>query len=983
MLTCTRSPELISAQARSDYNVYYIDFAECDLPRTSQGMLSELLASHSRSAQLSDDDGMIVGRVCKNIMGLFNSGVKETLEIKLELQPIDQPSREEWLNNINIYRSSKGMKAVSDYPMTPSSDGVIAPIPHNPRSSVGGIEAFHHVLTARTPREDDCCQTSQSRNGSRAGSPALSHRSGMTGQEMHVQQIDTSFMQQAAAYESPVFDNEFEDGPARKRARLTQADWRGRGSFGTQAGPLRAVASTAASIRDFRPVQASNTSLVNDLMPRAPTPRAAEKRPVPLQRAAFANSSLRRFSTGEMSTTPSPTSEADTPQLEPLLETAVSTPWEFMPSSPPQLYLAESVAPSSPGLPEAFDLNDLGQATDLDMLDQDAAEEQPPIQEDKTTEKAKHRSEQRRRIKEKNSQMDWIAVKPGPTSMLPTTTRRGEDFKVSHAAARSAVPSSPGGKATKGKRDPVPDLSSLPPPAMNTGALIAASPTPTQPDDLTQCYDPTPELLRTASAPGSLPGNIAQAAITAGAPQPQRMLSLPGDAPLQPKPQSATASSLRPLALPSSRPTSPCPVQQDTTASNGPISKPCALPPKQTTVASGARRDARMRRAESWNIAMSSDIDSDAGGLPDASNRGLKRSRSTSDKTTSHRIKKQLEASVASGEAPKFCPNCGEVKPATWRCYWILEADGAGEDIPVGKGTGVHWVEPLIREPKTGKILRHRIYKQWSHLTSEQRESGLWVQLTFCSPCGDYIRKHQAVRPMSLWNKEAQAALPKGRGKSRAKAKSRANSTFHSDVGFLTSDVFTDSAYQIYTDPSSEMPPGMTDQVAPSVFSPPNEPASALAPSPIKSFASGTVAMLAQINEREPLDKENQDPSEPPRTPSPKSKSALITPPLPGDNDGLDYLFNGTSTGFTPLKTPRRSPRKIGDATESLLQTPSKAIMGIDGIDFGSDFADFPKFTPRTQKMIDDCALGATAEDPFANIDGFDSTFTWGDTLKS
>ncbi len=99
------SPELLSRLGQ-DYTVYAYDYSEYDNPLVGQGMLSWALAAASPTpgAPAQQSRQLITGRVCKNILGLFSNGVKETLEVKLRLVPVPTVLQNEYLNTMEKYR---------------------------------------------------------------------------------------------------------------------------------------------------------------------------------------------------------------------------------------------------------------------------------------------------------------------------------------------------------------------------------------------------------------------------------------------------------------------------------------------------------------------------------------------------------------------------------------------------------------------------------------------------------------------------------------------------------------------------------------------------------------------------------------------------------------------------------------------------------------------------------------------------------------
>src|SRR5215469_9034381 len=295
------SPELI-AKLEHDYTVYAYDYSEYETPLVGQGMLSRVLASASPTpnAPASESRTMITGRVCKNIMGLFSNGVKETLEVKLKLVPVPSCLQGEYLKNMETYRN-----------MTRPT------MPADPRHNIGSIEPLHNLLSqGQSPMEEDWNMTTGNPGSSRCASPTPSHRSAIRGNEFNQSRPDSLMSMRPSQVEEATDDQNYEEGPTRKRARLTTTEWHGRGAFGGKTDSLRVAASTSGSLRDFRPSShVTNSSAGNEQQPRAPTPRPFEKRAA-LQRTLSTGSSLRRQSSSMDYVSPYPQSEASTPQSD-------------------------------------------------------------------------------------------------------------------------------------------------------------------------------------------------------------------------------------------------------------------------------------------------------------------------------------------------------------------------------------------------------------------------------------------------------------------------------------------------------------------------------------------------------------------------------------------------------------------------------------------------------------------------------------------
>ena len=104
------SPELVAALGQ-DYTVYAYDYSEYETPLVGQGMLSWVLASSSStpSAPAHQSRTIVTGRVCKNLLGLFSSNSQETLEVKLRLVPVPTSLQSEYIESMKKYRDISHM----------------------------------------------------------------------------------------------------------------------------------------------------------------------------------------------------------------------------------------------------------------------------------------------------------------------------------------------------------------------------------------------------------------------------------------------------------------------------------------------------------------------------------------------------------------------------------------------------------------------------------------------------------------------------------------------------------------------------------------------------------------------------------------------------------------------------------------------------------------------------------------------------------
>ncbi|KAL1297710.1 hypothetical protein AAFC00_006258 [Neodothiora populina] len=467
------SPELLSRLNQGDFTIYAYDYSEYETPLVGQGMLSSALAavSPTPNAPAHQSKTMITGRVCQNVMGLFSNGVKETLEVKLRLVPVPRPVQSEYVKSMEMYRGiSPAMSAGFDpnawsASFQASALSLGAPFeevstPTSVRNDALDANAFdaqsmmqYHQRprqgsTASFQDQPSFSTQNQSYAGpiSRVNSPALSQYGP---QPTHARSLSRASVRsdRSARRRESFNENEQnqEEGPARKRVKVTQTEWRGKSAFGGNPSDLRVTASTAASIRIHKPVPTRpGMTSFNSLEPppRAPTP-VPQLNPNTNRQGSF----LRRESTlARAQSYNSPYSQpVDMPTHS---DAAMSSPEDNvrngspadMPSSPPMM-----PDPSSPGLPTMLSfpkpMMDSGyMSSAFDCHDDD---------EDREVDEEDLQMAQRYKSREPRPQMlysDFIEQTPGPPDLLPqrmhvSQSRSAQDAaaELSRQKARNAV----------------------------------------------------------------------------------------------------------------------------------------------------------------------------------------------------------------------------------------------------------------------------------------------------------------------------------------------------------------------------------------------------------------------------------------------------------------------------------------------------------------------------------------------------------------
>lgn len=389
------SPELV-AKLGQDYTVYAYDYSEYDTPLVGQGMLSWVLASPSApTASDHSTRRLVTGRVCRNILGLFSSSSQETLEVKLRLVPVPTCLQSEYIESMKTYRDISNLMpegfdagAWTSFLQANPSVGHLAQqnrrqaatarigrrelarLEHAPRlvsqdSSRRGSVDLRYVPPAENPSGSEPLQQQP-----RATSPALSARSAVapskrrgrpprTASRTSIQgqdaQLATLPSRTTLENTREPDDDRVEEGPVRKRAKVSRVDRPGSTGLDKLPDSLRVAASTAASVRIYQPVAARppvNSAPSLEGPPRAPTPVADPSNIVRRSLLPKARSNLReRSPVAENMNYKPPYLGSDAPPKpeERGIGSLPNTPPEI-PSSPP-IYRGPSTAPSSPHLP--------------------------------------------------------------------------------------------------------------------------------------------------------------------------------------------------------------------------------------------------------------------------------------------------------------------------------------------------------------------------------------------------------------------------------------------------------------------------------------------------------------------------------------------------------------------------------------------------------------------------------------------------------
>lgn len=669
------SPELVPQLGR-DFTVYAYDFSEDDCPLVGQGMLSRALSTPPPpNTQINQSPKLVTGRVCKNIMGLFANGVKETLEVKLRLVP-QKNSPIEYQNamgNSNQHRSTptydhnEWNSLLQSQQNAPPQMSNRTPTPAAMSNNKGTtMEVVNQLLSPSLPPANLYNQAMQpgpvnvreepvtiAARDQKIGRPAsrTTVKRGRRGRPPKNSRSELGG--NTSGYEE---GTEGEDGPApKKRAKITQADWKAKSAFGSGSDSLRVTASTAGSIRAFRPLAPSGGLPAGNHLqeiPRAPTPVPILPHPVsqPVnqqtnQHRPQSQSGLRQGSIPqlEMPQAHSPTYSQLEPSLPPedrlrlSIESAHPSPEHiaspgFTPqdiaSSPPVLRNGtpsiQSSPPcmSSPSLPPMPRLDSGFMSGNLDDLDdlfgEDYGMPRQADEEDIVVAKKTIKRRGPRKTQPANSNLNGgfhiQEETPGPMELLPKKMLLSEQ----------ARPKPPKATQTKSRRNSTmsEDGQSLPPLKPDTHSN---SRRPSQSQATPNVEPPPPPTLHLPNPPNS---ECAQP------PMPQMHTPTVPQLP-QPRPASGTFSR---------------------TASTGSM----ALP---NIPASDPVLPAVFQRSRTWSEH------------PHYMTEAPNAPSQTEAKKLA--IKQKLETALRNGQMPQYCENCGAIETPTWRRAWSQECQGA------------------------------------------------------------------------------------------------------------------------------------------------------------------------------------------------------------------------------------------------------------------------------------------------------------------
>ncbi|KAK3196104.1 hypothetical protein K4F52_000972 [Lecanicillium sp. MT-2017a] len=792
------SPELAGMDC--DYTIYAVDYSEPDMPQVGQGMLSWALDTLIRG-DMSQPPKLVTGRVTKNLLGVFGGGNKETLEVKLRLASSPKPQwstdnfdmqamtpggTSEWNSFIQSNPQIGQQQHVSRVASPAMSQGL--PVTMDRRDSFGPAaqpiapagEVQRVAPTPVDPNSVPNAQGGSSRPSSRASNRAPRKRqpTGRPRGRPRKKPLEGN----TSGYED---GTEGEDGPTKKRAKITKAERSTTNPFSGGPESLRVTASTSGSLRTLRPIGPnSEAGQGNHLqeVPRAPTP--VPNGPI------FPGRTLKPRRESTLSQKPASYTDARQP-LSPSQddgrspESLAATPAYsedspgYIGSSPPVQratpFLRSSPPPSSPVLPPMppaelpQDASFAADNGDTTMLGDEAFQ---------TAQQAVTKYQQQQLAHKKGKEMR--NAHGVPVQVFKMQNGPGGQQDLVHICSYNSQQQQP-------QHQQQLEQPSLPPLKQNKHRPIAAKPAPKKervpsPPGMAPTPPPTtdapekpisPAPLETAqpsienndslkTSPDMPAAEPASEAPVAERPASQPATQVPTARPKKPLARSQSAGPLLLPAMPASEPAGPSALSQSTSATKesdaatfrlpnaarrGTFSEVAPLPvPASDPVGPTPSTQAAKLSLPETAVTPSEPICPPPSSPP--------ASRSNKNIVKKHAIKQRLEEAILNGEMPPYCTNCGAIETPTWRKIWIQEHEGPPpEDIEFSEKPGKITAIEILKRDDDNKPTLHRIIKKG--LTHGEDKSS-WQELLLCNPCGIWLSKCKTHRPRERWDKDSE-----------------------------------------------------------------------------------------------------------------------------------------------------------------------------------------------------------------------------------
>lgn len=790
-------------------------------------MLSWVLDS-MRGDWAAQPPKMVTGRVTKNLLAVFGGGNRETLEVKLRFtvcprvqkpgpsqdiqpsQPVEtlmtSAGAAEWNSFIqsnpqighSAHVSRVASPTLSQGPPAPEVQRV-APTPVDPATAP--------IQPASRPSS----RSSRKRvpTGRPRGRPRKKPAEGNTSGYEDGTEGEDSGPAKKKAKTATNQTNQTKEVKTTKPVKTTKVEKTAPNPFTSGPDSLRVTASTASSLRNFRPVGPSNEAVAGNHLqevPRAPTPvpeggplnihRGGPKGPKPRR-----ESSMRQELTANLSNQPPPRPARDpSPNQEDdrSPESAIETPAysedspQDMRSSPPlprnPSFMQSSPPMSSPILPPmpapvpdstfTDDIDDLFDEPILQPVKESRIQGRPPVQRVIESVDSTGIPTQVFRIGGPDGE-GLVHIQsyntPHPTSgpvgppyvepslPLPQPQKNHVQPQTARNPPQARHRRSP---PTPPPTTDAPEKMASPVPVRAPCAAEAAQPqVEPQSQPCSGLDEPLLQLVRATSGVEPMPSTE-----TNQIPQGTLPRRKPVSNPVRPQPRasrqlnrSQSAGALPLPLVPASEPAGPSMLSESHLAESARAST--EIP-------------ACLRRSGSINLHLPIPASDPVGpaeslehlalpALPEASflqSDALPSSppyKYKKNMVKKHAIKQKLEMAIMNGEMPPFCANCGAIETPTWRKIWVQDQEGVPQHVEYSDKPGQITAIEITKRDEQNVPLAYRLVKK-SLGPDDDRDT--WTEQLLCNPCGIWMTKYRIHRPQDKWD-NAFGPLGQGRRK--------------------------------------------------------------------------------------------------------------------------------------------------------------------------------------------------------------------------
>lgn len=716
------SPELTS-NPDADYAVYAYDYSEANTPLVGQGMLSKVISQDAGA-----NETMVTGKVTKSLLAKLSKNAQPFLEVKLRFTPMTasglQRARSGSMSSIN-----EGVQAqFASFSQTGPS-GIDRP--QSP-AEISRYQNFERMVHEGGPRRESSFNNSisynaTSRPSSRPGTPTQY-------QQMPPQQPGSTHSRHNSHYNTFQIhharngsfsgyysgDEAQEEGPAKKRARLTQVTQVKKSNFNIEQQPssLRTAAMSASSLRIHQPtavnpIAALQKAISGEGADRPPTPKPTRTK---TGRPRGRPRKNRDFEQDDSSVEPSsPVSRLALPPQLP--GSNMSSPEETR-----ERARQESVAssPALPSSPPAIPCND--------DLPQQSVEPSSPVLPGRLSRPAYTNDEHDSGFMSAQPEED---VTKGNDLFGDFNPMAFDDFSqwLDDPLETPGTQQDQNENGMQNHYTPVfDDESTFEGPTPQPDQSQALAPTPQSVSELQHIPVPTLQNTLDPKTESRLHTQVLNQV------RPQAKSSFPRP----PLPQQASFQ--QPATI--DRNGRPVPTLLPRPTQQPMLHRTQSVLPQ---VAASDPVDRSFQRSNTWAPDMSDAIMSDAAG-PEGEKRKSVRKRIGKEQT-----KARLENAIATGNLPPYCHNCGAIETPAWRRGYVKIFSCPIDSVPTSLNPGECCYKQVTSENPDGSV------REWKGWTVERPSGSLddgWEQINLCNPCGLWFHKTKTPRPPEKWQKK-------------------------------------------------------------------------------------------------------------------------------------------------------------------------------------------------------------------------------------